>query len=144
MDTSPDSVTADARLSISETGTVNEMPASNPPAHPSVADPAQEQSPPDAVSPTPTAPVEASEPVSPRGSTTPTTVEPGENIEHAYWAEYEEDTTTPGEEELKEIDGADADYSACDRESHINSQELGLGLLMPCQTHIGRATSFGT
>lgn len=36
-------------------------------------------------------------------------------VEHAYWAEFEEDTTTPDEEELKEIEGAEADYSARDR-----------------------------
>ncbi|KAJ5223250.1 hypothetical protein N7468_007792 [Penicillium chermesinum] len=36
------------------------------------------------------------------------------DTEHAYWAEFEEDTTLPDEEELKEIEGADADYSACD------------------------------
>lgn len=127
MDTSPDSVTADPESSISETAT----------------DPLQEQARPDALSPIPVLSVEASEPVSPPASTTPTTIEPGENIEHAYWAEYEEDTSTPGEEELKEIDSADADYSACDREFHVVSQESGPGLLMPCQTRIGRATSSG-
>jgi hypothetical protein len=61
---------------------------------------------------------EPAEPVSPiqsRVPTPPPTVAPGEEIEHAYWAEFQEDTTTPDEEELKEIDGADADYSACDR-----------------------------
>lgn len=42
---------------------------------------------------------------------------PAQETEHAYWAEFEEDTTLPDEEELKEIDGADADYSACDRMS---------------------------
>lgn len=35
--------------------------------------------------------------------------------EHAYWTEFEEDTTTPDEEELKEIENTDADYSARDR-----------------------------
>lgn len=67
---------------------------------------------------------ESSDPVSPtqpRAPTPPLTVEPGEEIEHAYWAEFEEDTTTPNEAELKEIDGADADYSACDREVCPNS-----------------------
>lgn len=51
----------------------------------------------------------------PRAPTPPLTVEPGE-IEHAYWAEFEDDRTTPDGAELKEIDGADADYSARDRE----------------------------
>lgn len=41
------------------------------------------------------------------------------DTEHAYWAEFEEDTTLPGEEELKEIESADADYSARDRMSPI-------------------------
>jgi hypothetical protein len=50
----------------------------------------------------------------PRAPTPPPTAQPAEEIEHAYWADIEEDTTTPGEEELKEIDGAEADYSACD------------------------------
>jgi hypothetical protein len=40
-------------------------------------------------------------------------------VEHAYWAEYEEDTTTPDEDEIKEIDGGDSDYSACDRRSQL-------------------------
>lgn len=143
MDTSPDSVNTDSRLSISETGVANEVPDSNLPPNASDTDLSQEQNPADALSPIPVASVEASEPGSPRSSTTPTTVEPGENIEHAYWAEFEEDTTTPSEEELKEIDGADADYSACDREFHVVSQESDLGLLMPCQTRIGRVTSSG-
>ncbi|KAJ5182405.1 Zinc finger RING-type [Penicillium capsulatum] len=43
----------------------------------------------------------------------PTALRP-EVLEHAYWAEFEEDTSTPNEDELKEIDGADADYSAGD------------------------------
>ncbi|KAJ5398300.1 hypothetical protein N7509_006413 [Penicillium cosmopolitanum] len=50
----------------------------------------------------------------PRAPTPPPTAQPGEEIEHAYWADIEEDTTTPGQDELKEIDGAEADYSACD------------------------------
>jgi hypothetical protein len=57
----------------------------------------------------------------------PPTVESGEEIEHAYWAEFEEDTTTPDEEELREIDGADADYSACDREFCPNSTNVSRG-----------------
>ncbi|KAJ5566687.1 uncharacterized protein N7459_010069 [Penicillium hispanicum] len=50
----------------------------------------------------------------PRALTPPPTVQPAEEIEHAFWADLEEDTTVPDEEELKEIDRADADYSACD------------------------------
>jgi hypothetical protein len=46
--------------------------------------------------------------------TQPTPITP-EEVEHAYWAEYEEDTTTPDEDEMKEIDGGDSDYSASDR-----------------------------
>ncbi|KAJ5919525.1 hypothetical protein N7454_009360 [Penicillium verhagenii] len=37
-----------------------------------------------------------------------------EETEHAYWAELQEDRSTPDEDELKEIEGAEADYSACD------------------------------
>ncbi|KAJ5642014.1 Zinc fingerRING-type [Penicillium lividum] len=37
-----------------------------------------------------------------------------EETEHAYWADLHEDTSTPDEEEMKEIDAAEADYSACD------------------------------
>ncbi|KAJ5104302.1 hypothetical protein NUU61_001649 [Penicillium alfredii] len=37
-----------------------------------------------------------------------------EPLEHAYWAEFEEDPSTPDEEEIKEIEGTDGDYSACD------------------------------
>lgn len=51
-----------------------------------------------------------------RPSTPPT--RESDEVEHAYWAEYEEDTTTPDEEELKEIEGSEADYSACDRMLH--------------------------
>jgi hypothetical protein len=47
--------------------------------------------------------------------TQPTPIIPTEEIEHAYWAEYEEDTTTPDEDEMKEINGGDSDYSASDR-----------------------------
>ncbi|KAK2749579.1 hypothetical protein FQN55_003279 [Onygenales sp. PD_40] len=36
-------------------------------------------------------------------------------VEHAYWAEYEEDTSSPDEAELKEIESSsDGDYSALD------------------------------
>lgn len=45
----------------------------------------------------------------------PSTSVTSEELEHAYWAEYEEDTTTPDEDETKEIDGGDSDYSASDR-----------------------------
>jgi hypothetical protein len=37
---------------------------------------------------------------------------PAEEVEHAYWAEIEEDDSTPEEAELKEIESADGDYSA--------------------------------
>ncbi|KAJ5165704.1 Zinc finger RING-type [Penicillium coprophilum] len=47
-------------------------------------------------------------------STQPAPILPSEELEHAYWAEYEEDTTVPDEEEMKEIDGGDSDYSASD------------------------------
>lgn len=45
----------------------------------------------------------------------PAPIMPSEELEHAYWAEYEEDTTIPDEDEMKEIDGGDSDYSASDR-----------------------------
>ncbi|KAJ5344025.1 zinc finger protein [Penicillium brevicompactum] len=47
-------------------------------------------------------------------SNPPSTAVPSEEPEHAYWAEYEEDTTSPDEDEMKEIDGGDSDYSASD------------------------------
>lgn len=47
--------------------------------------------------------------------TPPPTALRTEVLEHAYWAEFDEDTTTPEEDELKEIEGADTDYSADDR-----------------------------
>ena len=50
----------------------------------------------------------------PRPPMPPSATQPGEEVEHAYWADIEEDRTTPDEEELKEIDAAEADYSACD------------------------------
>jgi hypothetical protein len=40
---------------------------------------------------------------------------PAEEVEHAYWAEFEEDSSTPDADEMKEISGSDQDYSACDR-----------------------------
>lgn len=115
MDTSPN---LNPRLSVSETGAGNEAQSTNSPSRPSVA----EESPP---SPAPAASLEQFESVPPAHPPAPTQtpmVEPGQAIEHAYWAEYEEDTTTPGEDELKEIEGADADYSACDREYHPNTK----------------------
>lgn len=42
-------------------------------------------------------------------------IPPSEELEHAYWAEYEEDTTVPDEDEMKEIVSGDSDYSASDR-----------------------------
>ena len=51
-------------------------------------------------------------------SNPPSTAVPSEEPEHAYWAEYEEDTTSPDEDEMKEIDGGDSDYSASDRMFH--------------------------
>lgn len=59
-------------------------------------------------------PDSASEP-RPRAPTPPPAIDSAEDVEHAYWAEFEEDTTTPDEEEFKEIEGSDTDYSACDR-----------------------------
>ncbi|KAJ5270113.1 hypothetical protein N7505_005871 [Penicillium chrysogenum] len=41
-------------------------------------------------------------------------IPPSEELEHAYWAEYEEDTTVPDEDEMKEIVSGDSDYSASD------------------------------
>lgn len=48
-------------------------------------------------------------------STPPAPIPPSEELEHAYWAEYEEDTTVPDEDEMKEIVSGDSDYSASDR-----------------------------
>lgn len=105
MDSSPEPVN---NRSVSETGanressdsTSNSLDTNTTPIQPSV----------DTVEPS--APVS---PIQSRVPTPPPTVAPSEEIEHAYWAEFQEDTTTPDEEELKEINGADADYSACDR-----------------------------
>ncbi|CAG7944237.1 unnamed protein product [Penicillium nalgiovense] len=47
-------------------------------------------------------------------STPPAPIPPSEELEHAYWAEYEEDTTVPDEDEMKEIVSGDSDYSASD------------------------------
>lgn len=144
MDTTPNSVTTDPRLPVSETGAANEAPSANPTPNGPVTDVVQDQNTTDSLSPAPVASVNQSESVSPRPPTPLPTVEPGEVIEHAYWAEFEEDTTTPGEEELKEIEGADADYSARDREFYPDWKELDQRLLTLWQTRIGRATSFGT
>jgi len=65
------------------------------------------------VSPTETESTQTSESSPPL--TQSTSMSPSEEIQHAYWAEYEEDTTTPDEDEMKEIDGGDSDYSASDR-----------------------------
>lgn len=54
----------------------------------------------------------------------PTPIQPEEVVEHAYWADYEEDLTTPDEDEMKEIDGGDSDYSACDRTCHSFTKYL--------------------
>ncbi|KAJ5957977.1 Zinc finger RING-type [Penicillium vulpinum] len=53
-------------------------------------------------------------PESSRSTPQPAPILPSEELEHAYWADYEEDTTVPDEEEMKEIDGGDSDYSASD------------------------------
>ncbi|GLI79786.1 hypothetical protein PoHVEF18_008127 [Penicillium ochrochloron] len=53
----------------------------------------------------------------PRAPTPPPTEpvgSPAEEVEHAYWAEFEEDCSTPDADEMKEINGSDQDYSACD------------------------------
>lgn len=53
---------------------------------------------------------------------TPPPIEPvgslAEEVDHAYWAEFEEDSSTPDADEMKEINGSDQDYSACDRRFH--------------------------
>ncbi|KAJ5795348.1 hypothetical protein N7457_001947 [Penicillium paradoxum] len=63
-------------------------------------------------SPEPESPNQSSESSPPIPQPAP--ILPSEELEHAYWAEYEEDTTTPDEDEMKEIDGGDSDYSAGD------------------------------
>lgn len=95
------------RLSVSETETEATRPVRSPeiPVSPGSPTPIESE------------PVDAvSEPHLP-APTPPPTAPHTEVLEHAYWAEFEEDTTTPEEDELKEIDGADADYSASDRRS---------------------------
>lgn len=56
----------------------------------------------------------------PRAPTLPPTepITPAEDVEHAYWAEFEEDISSPDAEEMKEINSSDQDYSACDRRFH--------------------------
>ncbi|KAJ6007318.1 hypothetical protein N7540_011294 [Penicillium herquei] len=49
-----------------------------------------------------------------QGTANSSPVRESDETEHAYWAEFEEDNSSPDEEELKEIDSAEADYSACD------------------------------
>lgn len=114
MDTSPNSVTTEPRLSVSERGTDSEVRISSTPVDNTVAVPVRDEG--------PLSPASSEQPQS--LSLRAPTVEPVEGIEHAYWAEYEEDTSTPSEEELKEMEGADADYSACDRECNFNRREM--------------------
>lgn len=59
------------------------------------------------------APVDDSTPENPSPSSEPPAETP--EVEHAYWAEIEEDTSEPNESEMKEIEAAaDKDYSAYD------------------------------
>lgn len=137
MDTSPDSMT---RFSVPDTGVDNDRTSANPPS--TTQEPIVVSSqPPQAPVPSVEQP-EAMSPAQTRAPTSPLAVVSEEEIEHAYWAELEEDTSTPDEEEMKEIDGADADYSACDREFYPISRNMSQGLLTPWQTRIGRAISF--
>ena len=47
---------------------------------------------------------------------------PPPEVEHAYWAEMEEDTSVPDEAEMKEIESAaDGDYSAYECESIVGN-----------------------
>lgn len=54
-------------------------------------------------------------PGSSRSAPQPAPILPSQELEHAYWAEYEEDTTVPDDDEMKEIEGGGSDYSASDR-----------------------------
>lgn len=76
------------------------------------------RSPPDDLVPSVEQPDMSSE-SQPRAPTPPPAepVGPAE-VEHAYWAEFEEDTSSPDAEEMKEINSSDQDYSACDRRFH--------------------------
>lgn len=108
MDQFADSVPNIPLFSL-ETETGNPIPTVDSPPNPSD------------VGPMPLNPVtgtEQSEPVTdlrPQIPPPPPAVESTEEVEPAYWADFEEDTTVPDDEELKEIDGVDADYSARDR-----------------------------
>lgn len=139
MDPSRDAVSN--RLSVPETE-AHDLGSPNSPSNPPDTNSTPIQSSVDVFEPSDSAPS-----TQPRVPTPPLTVEPGEEIEHAYWAELEEDTTTPDEAELKEIDGADADYSACDRKffPNLTGDSRGSGrLLTPWQIRIGKTISFGT
>lgn len=59
-------------------------------------------------------PVAESHPPAP----TPSTTESSESVEHAYWAEFDVDTSAPDEEEVREIEAAENDYSAYDCKFH--------------------------
>jgi hypothetical protein len=104
MDPLPNLVT-NSQLSVPETEAGSDLMAANSP------DNTPEMESPNL--PSGANPPASSESTSPTSQPAPT--QPSEEIEHAYWAEYEEDTTTPDEEEMKEIEGGDSDYSAGDR-----------------------------
>lgn len=65
----------------------------------------------------PSGPQSETTPETPRDPRQPasTSIESVEDTEHAYWAEIEEDRSGPDEEEMKEINASEQDYSACDR-----------------------------
>lgn len=69
-------------------------------------------------------------PESSRSTPQPVPILPSEELEHAYWAEYEEDTTIPDEDEMKEIDGGDSDYSASDRRSTVQAKPQNIQYLL--------------
>ncbi|KAJ5318175.1 hypothetical protein N7508_002683 [Penicillium antarcticum] len=112
MDPLPNLVT-NPQPSVSETEAESNSGAANTPATESPNLPSEAN------------PLASSESTSPTSQPAPT--QPSEEIEHAYWAEYEEDTTTPDEEEMKEINGGDSDYSAGDHGYWENNffRELG-------------------
>ncbi|EPS35013.1 hypothetical protein PDE_09978 [Penicillium oxalicum 114-2] len=64
----------------------------------------------------PSGPQSETTPETPRDPRQPasTSIESVEDTEHAYWAEIEEDRSGPDEEEMKEINASEQDYSACD------------------------------
>ena len=77
-----------------------------------------------AMDPLPTPNAESTRsPGSSRSAPQPAPILPSEELEHAYWAEYEEDTTVPDEDEMKEIEGGDSDYSASDRKCQPQKQD---------------------